>query len=60
MAISGGALLPLLMGWLLDLGWKERAFIVPVVCFAYLLLLALQRGRKQPIPEQKAEALRAA
>jgi fucose permease len=60
MAISGGALLPLLMGWLLDLGWKERAFIVPVVCFAYLLLLALQRGRKQPIPKQKAEALRAA
>jgi fucose permease len=46
MAISGGALLPLLMGWLLDSGWKAMAFVVPAGCFAYLLLLALKGGRK--------------
>jgi MFS transporter, FHS family, L-fucose permease len=46
MAISGGALLPLLMGWFLDLGWQEFAFIVPAASFAYLLLLSLQRGQK--------------
>jgi MFS transporter, FHS family, L-fucose permease len=46
MAISGGALLPLLMGWFLDLGWQRFAFIVPAASFAYLLLLSLQRGQK--------------
>jgi FHS family L-fucose permease-like MFS transporter len=46
MAISGGALLPLLMGWFMDLGWQAFAFIVPVGSFVYLLLLSLQRGRK--------------
>jgi MFS transporter, FHS family, L-fucose permease len=46
MAISGGALLPLIMGRLMDLQWKATAFIVPVIAFAYLLLLSLQRGRK--------------
>ncbi len=46
MAISGGALVPLLMGWLADLKWGNAAFIVPTVCFAYLLLLSL-RGERQ-------------
>jgi FHS family L-fucose permease-like MFS transporter len=45
MAISGGALLPLLMGWFLDLGWQAFAFAVPATSFAYLLVLSLQRGR---------------
>jgi fucose permease len=47
MAISGGALLPLLMGWFLDLGWQAFAFAVPTASFAYLLLLSLQRGKKE-------------
>ena len=46
MAISGGALMPLLMGWFIDLGWKEFAFIVPAACFVYLLLLSL-RGKRR-------------
>jgi fucose permease len=46
MAISGGALLPLLMGWLTDLGWTAGAFIVPSVCFAYLLLIALRKPQQ--------------
>ncbi len=46
MAISGGAVVPLLMGFLLDKSWGAMAFIVPGVCFAYLLLLSLKGGRK--------------
>jgi FHS family L-fucose permease-like MFS transporter len=56
MAISGGALLPLLMGWLMDLQWGEMAFLVPVACFVYLLMLSLQSGRNP----QKARATRIA
>jgi|WetSurMetagenome_2_1015567.scaffolds.fasta_scaffold82814_1 MFS transporter, FHS family, L-fucose permease len=47
MAISGGALVPLLMGWLVDMNWKATAFIVPLACFAYLLLLSL-KGEPRP------------
>lgn len=46
MAISGGALLPLLMGWLMDMNWGKTAFVVPVACFVYLLLLSLRGDRK--------------
>ncbi len=46
MAISGGALLPLLMGWLVDLGWGSASFIVPALSFLYLLLLSL-KGREK-------------
>jgi MFS transporter, FHS family, L-fucose permease len=53
MAISGGAIVPLVMGRLVDYlaksgyntiqsqGW---AFIVPTLCFAYLFLLSLRAG----------------
>ena len=50
MAISGGALVPLLMGQLLDLKMGAFAFIVPTVCFAYLLLLSLKGGGKAAKP----------
>ncbi|MGA2555515.1 MAG: MFS transporter [Verrucomicrobiota bacterium] len=49
MAISGGAVVPLLMGGLLDNGMKSVAFVVPAACFAYLLLLSL-KGSKKPAP----------
>ena len=57
MAISGGAFVPLLMGRLVDNGMKSMAFIIPVGCFAYLLLLSLKGGKRtvqQPIPETSA------
>ncbi len=60
MAISGGALVPLLMGWLMDLGWGVRAFMVPSMCFLYLMLLALG-GRLNPTREtlgKRAESLK--
>jgi fucose permease len=50
MAISGGALVPLLMGWCLDLKWGAIAFVVPAACFAYLFLLSLKGGRKPAAP----------
>ena len=46
MAISGGALVPLLMAGLRDAGWTSMSFVVPAACFAYLLLLSLKGGRK--------------
>jgi fucose permease len=46
MAISGGAIVPLLMGGLVDAGLKTWAFLVPAACFAYLLVLSLKGGRQ--------------
>ncbi len=46
MAISGGALVPLLMGKLVDNGMTAMAFIVPAGCFVYLLLLSFKSGKK--------------
>ncbi|MGD0261184.1 MAG: MFS transporter [Verrucomicrobiota bacterium] len=53
MAISGGAIVPLLMGWLLDQRLEALAFVVPAACFAYLFLLSLKGGRK-PAASAKA------
>ncbi len=53
MAISGGAIVPLLMGKVRDsLAPESQAysFAVPVACFAYLLLLSL-RGASKPAPQ---------
>jgi fucose permease len=46
MAISGGAIVPLVMGKLVDINWGTYAFIVPAVCFAYLMLLSMKGGKK--------------
>jgi fucose permease len=50
MAISGGAIVPLVMGMMRDkLSTEQTAysFVVPAVCFAYLLLISL-RGASKP------------
>ena len=46
MAISGGAIVPLIMGQVVDMKWGARSFAVPAACFAYLLLLSLKGGKK--------------
>ena len=46
MAISGGAIVPLIMSKLVEANMKAMAFVVPAVCFAYLFLLSLRGGRK--------------
>ncbi len=48
MAISGGAIVPLVMGGLMDVGLKAMAFVVPAACFAYLLAISLRGGRVAP------------
>jgi FHS family L-fucose permease-like MFS transporter len=45
MAISGGAIVPLVMGQMIDSGLQAWAFVVPSSCFVYLLLLSLKGGR---------------
>ena len=46
MAISGGAIVPLVMGNLVDREMGTKAFIIPVICFVYLLVLSLKGGSK--------------
>ena len=60
MAISGGALVPLLMGWLTDLEWGKTAFLVPTLCFAYLLMLSLTGEQKTTsgAPEKKQDTVK--
>jgi MFS transporter, FHS family, L-fucose permease len=50
MAISGGAIVPLVMSKLVG-PLKAMAFVVPAACFAYLFLLSLKSGGK-PIATQ--------
>jgi len=45
MAIAGGAIVPLLMGGLMDFGFQAFAFVVPAASFAYLLILSLKGSR---------------
>ena len=47
MAISGGAIVPLLMGGLVDGGLKAMAFLVPCICFVYLFVLSLKGGSEK-------------
>jgi fucose permease len=47
MAISGGAIVPLVMGKLVDWELKTWAFAVPAACFVYLLVISLRGGKKQ-------------
>ena len=46
MAIAGGALIPLLMGRIADGAGLRLAFVVPVICFAYLIFLAARSSAK--------------
>ena len=47
MAIAGGAIVPLVMGKVVDgTGNLALSFIVPALCFGYLLLLSLKGGKK--------------
>ncbi len=47
MAISGGAIVPLVMGKLRDGGMTTLSFVVPAVCFAYLLMLSLKGAKSK-------------
>jgi FHS family L-fucose permease-like MFS transporter len=47
MAIIGGAVFPAIMGYISDVSSIQTAFVVPLVCYAYVLYFAV-RGFKPP------------
>lgn len=46
-AIFGGALLPVVMGRVVDVSSVRAAFAIPLLCFVYLTLLAVWLSRRQ-------------
>ena len=50
MAIVGGAILPAIMGKISDLSNIQRAFWVPLLCYAYVLYFALRGYRPATTP----------
>jgi MFS transporter, FHS family, L-fucose permease len=49
MAIVGGAILPLLQGALADRIGIQHAFIIPAICYLYILYYALWGSRPTPV-----------
>jgi MFS transporter, FHS family, L-fucose permease len=49
MSIIGGAIVPAIMGYISDVSSIQTAFVVPLICYAYVLYFAA-RGYK-PVPE---------
>ncbi|RLD10612.1 MFS transporter [candidate division KSB1 bacterium] len=50
MAIAGGAIIPLFMGKIVDgTGNLALSFIVPTVCFIYLVVLSFKGGKKATV-----------
>ena len=50
--IVGGAIIPLIMGVVADLSNIQYSFIVPVVCYLYILFYALVGSKVKPTVEQ--------
>jgi len=51
MSIIGGAILPAVMGYLSDASSIQKAFVVPLICYAYVLYFAVW-GYKPAIPSE--------
>jgi FHS family L-fucose permease-like MFS transporter len=49
MSIIGGAIVPAVMGYISDVSSIQKAFVVPLICYAYVLYFAL-RGYKPAAP----------
>jgi MFS transporter, FHS family, L-fucose permease len=50
MSIVGGALIPVAMGRISDATNIQRAFLLPLLCHAYILYFALWGYRAEPLP----------
>jgi len=48
MAIVGGAIFPAVMGRISDATNIQTAFVVPVICYAYILYFAIAGYRPAP------------
>jgi FHS family L-fucose permease-like MFS transporter len=42
MSIVGGAIFPMIMGWIADVSTMALGFIVPLVCFGYIVFFGLK------------------
>lgn len=49
MAIVGGALIPVLVGWMADLRGLQFSFLVPMLCYAYIVFYGLRGARIREI-----------
>jgi FHS family L-fucose permease-like MFS transporter len=50
MAIIGGAIFPALMGYISDVADIQRAFIVPLFCYTYILYFSVKGHRPETVP----------
>ena len=57
MSIIGGAMIPALIGYIFDASSIQRAFIVPLACYVYVLYFAL-RGYRPVTVEQAGGTVR--
>ncbi len=51
MSIIGGAIVPASMGYISDVSSIQKAFVVPLICYAYVIYFAL-RGYKSAVPTE--------
>jgi FHS family L-fucose permease-like MFS transporter len=50
MMVAGGAICPAFMGWIADTSSMAIGFIVPLVCFVFIMFFGLTGYRyKQPV-----------
>ena len=52
MSIIGGAIVPAMMGYVSDISSIQKAFVVPLICYAYTLYFAF-RGYKPVVPDSR-------
>ncbi len=48
MMVAGGAVCPIFMGWIADVSRMATGFIVPMVCFAFIIYFGLRGYRVKP------------
>ncbi len=48
MMVAGGAVCPIFMGWIADVSRMATGFIVPMVCFAFIIYFGLKGYRVKP------------
>ena len=44
MAIVGGAIIPFAQGWLADLIGVQQTFLLPVVCYAFIMFYGIKNA----------------
>jgi FHS family L-fucose permease-like MFS transporter len=50
MSIVGGAIIPMLMGWIADISRMSLGFIIPLICFGFIVYYGLSGYKiKKPV-----------